>query len=79
MPYTQITDGEEVRRAFEDLRDAFRTDAEERIKKWYECGDIPHYLHPEKDDLRGVYSYPTTERVGMLSTSDVAGDAIKLH
>lgn len=55
MLYTPITDGEEVRRAFESLRDAFRTSAEERIGASYGYGDIPRYRHPEKNNLEGKF------------------------
>ena len=62
MPYTPITDGEKVRRAFEDLRDAFRQGAQESIVERYRYEDTPLYLH-RANNLRGVF-VPKYDREG---------------
>ena len=65
MPYTPITDGEEMRRAFEALRDAFLTGAVRVEGEYY--GDPFRYLHQNKNDLWGGIFYQeqkNTYRIG---------------
>ena len=64
MPYTAITDGQEVKQTFADLRNAFQKNGEERGH--YHNKNNPRYYPRDRDDLWGAFGDSDENRYAIV-------------